>query len=88
MIDIVYTDYIELDAAAFSETPEIYWFAKVLKPLPADGVPYRLSYRLGNADEPYFAPVESRLVPPPLTLAPVPGLTEKHPLEPNQGDAK
>ncbi|MEI9927038.1 MAG: hypothetical protein WDN44_04045 [Sphingomonas sp.] len=86
-IDIAYADYVELDAAAFSETPEVYWLARILKPLPADGVPYRLSYRLGSAHEPYRAPVESRLVPPVAAVPPTPGAPEEPPLDPNQGDA-
>ncbi len=88
-IDSSYAEYVALDAGAFSETPEVYWFATILKPLPADGVPYRLSYRLGSADAPYRAVVESRLVPPPLASEPpVPAQPEEPALAPSQEDAK
>lgn len=88
-IDSAYAEYVALDAGAFSETPEVYWLATILKPLPADGVPYRLSYRLGSADAPYRAVLESRLVPPPFASASsVPATPEEPPLEPSQEDAK
>lgn len=88
-IDSAYAEYVELDAGAFSETPEIYWLATILKPLPADGVPYRLSYRLGSADAPYRTAVESRLVPPPVAVVqPTPAQADEPPLEPSQEDAK
>lgn len=89
-IDIAYAEYVALDAAAFSDTPEVYWFARILKPLPAGGVPYSLSYRLGSADEPYAAPVESLLIPPPGPAAAEPpaGKPEEKPLDPGKGDAK
>lgn len=82
-IDVAYAEYVTLDAGAFSETPEVYWFAKILKPLPATSIPYHLSYRLGSAPEPYRAPTASLLIPPPTS--PTPGET---PLEPKQEDAK
>lgn len=85
-IDIAYADYVDLDAATFGETPEIYWFATILQPLPPDGVPYRLSYRLGSADAPYRAAVESRLIPP--LDAPVlpPVVPDEQTLDTNEGD--
>lgn len=86
-IDTRYSEYVALDAAAFSETPEVYWFARILKPLPAEGIPYRLSYRLGSALAPYRAPVESLLVPPPGTPVAPPVVPEEPPLDPNRGDA-
>jgi hypothetical protein len=88
-IDSAYAEYVALDAGAFSETPEVYWLATILKPLPADGVPYRLSYRLGSADAPYRAVVESRLVPPLVAVVPpIPAQPDEPPLEPSQEDAK
>jgi len=86
-IDIAYADYVELDAGAFSETPEVYWYARILKPLPEGGVPYRLSYRLGSAHAHYRAPVESRLVPPVRPVPPDPAEPDEPPLDPNRGDA-
>lgn len=89
-IDSAYAGFVELGAGAFSETPEVYWFARILKPLPAEGVPYRLSYRLGSAREAYRTPVDSRLVPPPGTPVapppPLPGPTDAPPLSPVQED--
>jgi len=88
-IDSAYAEYVALDAGAFSETPEVYWYATILKPLPVDGVPYRLSYRLGSADAPYRAAVESRLVPPLLAFVPpTPGKPEEPALVPSQEDVK
>jgi hypothetical protein len=82
-IDVAYAEYVHLEAAAFSETPEVYWFANILKPLPETGIPYHLSYRLGSAPQAYRAPVESRLIPASGTSTP-----GEAPLEPNQEDAQ
>ncbi|ARC89911.1 hypothetical protein [Rhodovulum sp. MB263] len=76
LIDEQYAPYIDLESGVYAPTSVVYWAARILKPLPPEGVPYRLAFRVGSRPEPLIAEASSFLVSPPAEraeLAPEPG---------------
>ncbi|MBK5924888.1 hypothetical protein CCR90_14165 [Rhodovulum sulfidophilum] len=84
LIDDKYAPYIDLESGVYDPSSVVYWAARILKPLPPEGVPYRLAFRMGSRPEPLIAEVSSLLVGTPedeAGLPPEPGteITETAP---------
>ncbi|MBL3552724.1 hypothetical protein [Rhodovulum sulfidophilum] len=62
LIDEKYAPYIDLESGVYDPSSVVYWAGRILKPLPPEGIPYRLAFRLGSRPEPLIAEASSLLL--------------------------